>query len=154
VEETPPPGILAISRRGLLKSGLIAGLGVAGLSAASTALTTGVARASVTTSIYVDPDYDYDPLNPDWETATVQTEWAYCVRCRNLYYAGEGGSATFGGACAWDNYQGAPNTPHYSPSSSTKTCSGASACRASNTPKTLKRTTPGRLSALSTAAPP
>jgi hypothetical protein len=84
VEETSRLATPSLSRRGLFKSGLIVGLGVAGLSAASTALTAGVARASQNTSIGLKPDYE------GAKSTEVQTQWAYCGQCRNVWYTAEG----------------------------------------------------------------
>jgi hypothetical protein len=89
----PAPGI---SRRGLLKGGLIVGVGAAGLSVASAAARPGVARASQTAGIRLVADYG-TALNTD-----VQTQWAYCGLCRNLYYTAEGG---LNGFCAYWNVQ-------------------------------------------------
>ena len=77
-----------LSRRGLLKSSLIVGLGAAGLSAASTAVTAGVAQASQNALVDIKPDYKSESL-----ATVVQTQWAYCNQCRNVWYTAEGGNA-------------------------------------------------------------
>lgn len=90
-----------LSRRGLFKGGLIVGLGAAGISVTSTAVTRDVARASQNELITVIADYPGAA-----NTTEVQTQWSYCGQCRNLYYAGENISS-----CAWSNYN-AGGDPH------------------------------------------
>jgi len=84
MEELARPGDRHLSRRGLLKSSLVVGLGATGLAAASTALTGGVARAT-NAAAYALTDKDITVA------FTVQTAWRYCVKCRNIYYSPEGG---------------------------------------------------------------
>jgi hypothetical protein len=73
-----------LTRRGLFKSSLIVGLGAVGLAAGSTALTAGVAHAT-NEAAYALTDKDVLIV------FTTQTDWRYCNKCRNLYYAPEGG---------------------------------------------------------------
>lgn len=73
-----------LTRRGLFKSSLLVGLGAAGLTAASTALTAGVAQAA-NAAAYALTDKDITIA------FTAQTGWRYCNKCRNLYYSLEGG---------------------------------------------------------------
>lgn len=84
MEESPRLSAPGFSRRGLLKSSLIVGLGAAGLSAASTAVTAGVARASENAIVEYKPAYDNS-----YYAIGVQTQWAYCDQCRNIWYNGE-----------------------------------------------------------------
>jgi hypothetical protein len=63
-----------VSRRGLLRSGLLAGLGAAGLVAAVPALT-GVARADVEENVTID-GHPY----------TAQGQWNWCTLCSGLFW--------------------------------------------------------------------
>jgi hypothetical protein len=92
MEESPRMADPGLSRRGLLKSSLLIGLGAAGLSATSTAVNADAARASQNANILLAADYGTEL------TTGVQTQWAYCGACRNLWYAGEGSSSE--GICA------------------------------------------------------
>jgi hypothetical protein len=67
------------SRRSLLKRGLIVGLGAAGLTAASSALTAEVAHATESTDSAKSGDGTLVAF-------TSQLDWYYCGNCRNLYY--------------------------------------------------------------------
>jgi hypothetical protein len=69
-----------------MKAGLLGGLGAAGLSVASTALAPGIAQASVNVNTYMTPDY-LEGLGGF--LFPLQTQWAYCGLCRNLYYIPE-----------------------------------------------------------------
>jgi hypothetical protein len=70
-----------LSRRGLLRSGLIVGLGAAGLTAASA----GVAHA--------DDEQIGSAVTSNGTTVgfTNQLDWYYCKLCRNLYYGPHNG---------------------------------------------------------------
>jgi hypothetical protein len=109
MEESSPLVTPGLSRRGLFKGSLIVGLGAAGLSVASTAVTAGVARASETADIYLTADYGAGG------NTHVQTQWGYCVQCRNLFY-----TAKAGGACCYDiSSPGYGNFPHIAGTSPT-----------------------------------
>ena len=108
---------LALSRRGLLKGGLAVSLGVAGLTAASSAIVPGVAHAT-NISASAQTDHAGDSITIPF---TAQTNWRYCIQCRNIFYAPENGP------CAWNNkvnhqyvstgstYQVVDQNPDYSP---------------------------------------
>ena len=84
MEESPRLSTPGLSRRGLIKSSLIVGFGAAGLSAASTAVTSRVARASQNAIVEYKPAYE-----SGYSAIGVQTQWAYCDQCRNIWYTGE-----------------------------------------------------------------
>jgi hypothetical protein len=63
---------------------MLAGLGAAGLTAASSSLVPGVARAANSSSLASN--------NGALVSFTYQTDWRYCGGCRNLYYAGRPGT--------------------------------------------------------------
>jgi hypothetical protein len=84
VEESSAQGIEGLSRRGLLRGGVLVGLGAAGLTAASSSLVPGVARAANSSS--------FANNNGEIVSFTYQTDWRYCGLCRNLYYAGRPGT--------------------------------------------------------------
>jgi hypothetical protein len=62
---------------------MLAGLGAAGLTAASSSLVPGVARAANSSSLASN--------SGALISFTYQTDWRYCGGCRNLYYGGHGG---------------------------------------------------------------
>ena len=96
MDQSPRGAQSGLSRRGLFKGGLIASLGAAGLGVTSTALSTGVARASQNASIDL-----YDDYETNYSNTEVQEQWSYCDRCRNLWYTAEAGDY---GACVYEQY--------------------------------------------------
>lgn len=76
--ESSSQGPGSFSRRGLLRGGLLVGLGAAGLTIASS----GIAHAETPASA----EANGMPINFE-----LQTDWRYCGKCRNLYYAGHSG---------------------------------------------------------------
>jgi hypothetical protein len=81
----PQPLGQGFSRRGLLKGGVVAGLGAFGLTVASSALAPGIARAGI---IGVLAETDAIVVTDQFN---AQDGWRYCIQCRNLYYAPENG---------------------------------------------------------------
>jgi hypothetical protein len=83
VEESSAQGIEGLSRRGLLRGGVLVGLGAVGLTAASSSLVPGVARATNSSSLANN--------NGAYVSFTYQTDWRYCNGCAMLYYGGRHG---------------------------------------------------------------
>ena len=71
-----------LSRRGLLRKGLVVGLGAAGLSVATSALTAGTALADTGTATH----------GGTTVTFSLQYGWRCCGLCFNLYFLANGGT--------------------------------------------------------------
>ena len=76
--ESSSQGPGSFNRRGLLRGGLLVGLGAAGLTMASSGIAHAVTGAAA-------------EANGQVVNFILQTDWRYCGKCRNLYYAGHPG---------------------------------------------------------------
>jgi hypothetical protein len=84
VEKASKSADLGFTRRGLLKSGLLVGLGAAGISATSAAVAPGAALADATYG-----QFSANYLYPNETTGLLyfQLNWNYCINCRCVFYA-------------------------------------------------------------------
>jgi hypothetical protein len=95
-----------LTRRGLFKSGLVVGLGAAGLTAASAAI---APRAALADSASGQFSANYLDGNLDGSGILFfQLNWNYCINCRCIYYAPD----NHDGSCPMTGeYHGAGSSP-------------------------------------------